>query len=445
MQHVGNHLEPNPFTPNRHRLSVHMGRGMTGSVYLGRQPIVDADRGLFGYELLYRDGPDKTSRFDDPDAATRGVMERVLYQWGMEHVVGDRFGLVNANASLVVQGLHHAMPPEGILLEMREGEQFDDDTVDALQRARYEGYHFALDNVSRLADLERSRLLPLASIVKIELTTALDAEIPRLVSVARDRSPGVLVVAEKVETVADYKRCVEYGFDLFQGYYIAEPEVLARPARPAGRKSASALYESLLARPDHIDVDELEAILSRDPSLAFRLLTAVSADAFGLDCPVGSLGQAMALLGPEKLRCLAALIATSAETIDDDHHVTKGHLTRGAVRAQMAEMLLADSEHVGGGVTVALLSTTDSLYETPLSDLLGELPVTEEIIAALLHGHGPLGTAIDVIRACERDDMDTLDVLAPGQRDALIAMFADARASVHHSLAPADDPTRSRP
>ena len=32
-------------------------------------------------------------------------MERVLLQWGMEHIVGDRFGLINASASLVLAGL----------------------------------------------------------------------------------------------------------------------------------------------------------------------------------------------------------------------------------------------------------------------------------------------------------------------------------------------------
>ena len=219
---------------------------MTAEVFLGRQPVVDVDRQVFGYELLYRGGPDSATIFDDPDAATRGVMERVLLQWGMEHVVGDRFGMINASASLVIHGLHRAMPPEGMIIEVREDTPFDDDTIDALQRARYDGYHFALDNVSRLGDLERSQLLPLASIVKIELTTTHDAEIPRMIDVARERSPGVQVVAEKVESVADFKRCVEHGFDLFQGYYIAKPELLRRPARPAGTRSAAALHDSLV-------------------------------------------------------------------------------------------------------------------------------------------------------------------------------------------------------
>ena len=398
---------------------------MTAEVFLGRQPVVDINRQVFGYELLYRNGPDPATTFDDPDGATRGVMERVLLQWGMEHVVGDRFGMINASASLIVHGLHRAMPPEGMIIEVREESPFDDDTMTALQQARYDGYHFTLDNVSRLGDLERSQLLPLASIVKIELTTTHDAEIPRLIDVARERSPGIQVVAEKVETIADFKRCVDHGFDLFQGFYIAEPELLRRPARPAGTRSAAALHDSLVGRGRWIDVGALESIMASDPSLAFRLLTAVNANAFGLDRSVRSLDQAMSLLGPEKLRCLAELIASSGDTVDDDIHITKG-----AVRARMAAEMLAGTDQVGSGVTVALLSTTDQLYGAPIAELLVELPVTDEIVGALLHGRGQLGEMLDVIRACERHDIALLDELAPGRRDDLCSMYAAAVATV---------------
>jgi EAL and modified HD-GYP domain-containing signal transduction protein len=428
-------IEHDSITQSRRSRSGTGGDRMTTEVFLGRQPIVDADRQVFGYELLYRDGPDSATTFDHPDTATRGVMERVLLQWGMEHVVGDRFGMINASASLIVHGLHRAMPPEGMIIEVREETPFDDDTIAALQRARYDGYHFALDNVGRLGDLERSQLLPLASIVKIELTTAHDAEIPRLIDVARERSPGVQVVAEKVESVADFKRCDEHGFDLFQGYYIAEPELLRRPARPAGARSAAALHDSLVDDGRGIDVGALEWIMARDPSLAFRLLTAVNANAFGLDRNVRSLDQAMGLLGHEKLRCLAELIASSGDTLDDDVHIT-----RGAVRAHMAAELLAGTELTGSGVTVALLSTTDLLYGTPIAELLAELPVTDEIVGALLHGRGQLGETLDIIRACEDDDIAVLEELAPGRSDELVALHSAAVEAVAAQCT-SDDPS----
>lgn len=401
---------------------------MTSEVFLGRQQIVDAEREIFGYELLYRGGPDTETAFDDPDAATRCVMERVFLQWGMERVVGDRFGLMNASSSLVVRGLHEAMPPEGMIIEMREPTPFDEATVDALHKARTNGYHFALDNVIRLGDIERSKLLPLASIVKIELTTAHHAEIERLVAVARDRSPGVLVVAEKVESQDEFNRCIDRGFDLFQGYHLHEPEVMRRPARHVTRRSAATLHESLQGE---IDVALVEAIVASDPTLAFRLLSAVNANAFGLDRRVTTIAEAVALLGVSKLRYLADLLASSADAVGDD---AVGHLDdvrRGVARADMAATLLEDSELedsdlVRSGVTAALLSVVDRLYDAPLADLLDELPMSEATTRALLHGTGRVGETLDVIRACERSDRATLDALSPGRVDELLELYNGA-------------------
>jgi c-di-GMP phosphodiesterase len=268
-----------------------------------------------------------------------------------------------------------------MIIEVREPSPFDEATVDALRRAHMNGYHFALDNVSRLGDLEYSDLLPLASMVKIELTTAHHAEIDRLIAVARDRSPGVLVVAEKVESHDEFNRCIDHGFDLFQGYHFGEPEILRRPARHAGRRAATALHASLQGE---IDVTEVETVVASDPSLTFRLLAAVNANAFGLDRRVASLDEAIALLGIGKLRCLADLLASSIDAVD--HHADE--MVLGATRADMVATLLDDTDLVRTGVTAALLSVADRMYDASLGELLDELPMSDAVIRALLHGAG---------------------------------------------------------
>lgn len=403
---------------------------MTSEVFLGRQRIVDADREIFGYELLYRGESDPGTALGDPDAATRSVMERVFLQWGMEQVVGDRFGLVNASASLIVNGLHEMMPPEGMIIEVCEPEPFDDDTVDVLRRARMGGYHFALDNVSRLGDLERSELLPLASIVKIELTSAHHLEIDRLIRVARERSPGVLIVAEKVESHDEFNRCIDNGFDLFQGYYISEPEVLRRPARPATRQSAVALG---IALDGTVDVATVEEVVASDASLTFRLLTTVNANAFGLDRRVATIDEAIALLGIGKLRSLAGLLASSNDTVDNGAHANE--IDRGATRAEMMTVLLDGTDLVRCGVTAALLSVVDRLYDAALADLLGELPLSDDLVGAVLHGSGAVGQALDVVRACERRDLVALDDLAPGRHDELMSTYEQAVAATRPTSA----------
>lgn len=388
---------------------------MMSRSFLGRQPIIDAERNVFGYELLYRGATDTGTLACDPDAATRSVMERVLNDWGMYQVVGDRVGLLNAGPSFVGKGHHEAMPADGLILEMREPEPFDDETLDAIQLARRDGYRFALDNVAGLADVERSRLLPLARIVKIDLGAVAHHEIPDIIEVARRRSPLVLVIAEKVETVADFKRCVEHGFDLFQGWFHARPTVMRHAPRPVATAAAAELLEHLDS--GAIDADRVEAIIVTDPTLAFRLLAVVNANPFGLDLSVSSIRQAISLLGIDGLRDLARRAVEADDTLD--HHEL---FERATVRARMAAELLAGTAHVDDGVTAALLSLTDRIYGAPIGDLLDELAINRTLRSAVIHGQGSVGRALDVIRACERRDPAAVDYLAPGRRDELLAL-----------------------
>jgi c-di-GMP phosphodiesterase len=387
-------------------------------VFLGRQAILDREQRTFGYELLYRDGSSSHVLFDDPDDATRCVMQRAMLDWGMERIIGDRFGFINASAQLIVNGLHRALPPEGIIIELRDDPRFDAGTIDALARAHREGYHFALDNVRELDQLRRSRVLHLASIIKVELRENDPSEIHRIVEWVRADRPGVLLVAEKVETPSEYAVAYESGFDLFEGHFFARPEVLRRAARPSHETTTLALMAEM--QRDDVDIDRVEELAGSDPSLAYRLLNVVNSSAFGLDRRVESLRHAIVLLGVQQVRHLAALIAMSSS---DD--VNEELIAIGVVRARMSSAIAAP-ELRNGAFTVGLLSVTDSLYRTPMDELLESLPVAVEIRDALLDGTGPYAPLLDVARACEDADVDRLSELVPGRIEDMRVAYADA-------------------
>ena len=160
---------------------------------------------------------------------------------------------------------------------------------------------------------------------------------------------------------------------------------------------------------DEIDVSEVEAIVASDPSLAFRLLTAVNANAFGLDRRVATLDEAVALLGISKLRCLADLLASSIDAVEDDAIDHSDDVLRGVARADMIASLLDGTDLVRSGVTAALLSVVDRLYDAPLGDLLDELPMSDATVRALLHGTGASARrstwsepASDTIKHCSK-------------------------------------------
>lgn len=58
----------------------------------------------------------------------------------------------------------------------------------------------------------------------------------------------VELIAERVETHADFEFCKEIGFDLFQGYYFCRPIMVSRPVDPIDINvdcCSSALVNSL--------------------------------------------------------------------------------------------------------------------------------------------------------------------------------------------------------
>jgi c-di-GMP phosphodiesterase len=377
---------------------------MAKDIFIARQPILDVDRRTFGYELLFRDGPDDVTVFEDPNEATQAVIERAYLDWGMEKLIGQRFGLINADPSLVVRGLHRVLPPEGIILELREGHGFDGETMDALQRARREGYHFALDNISAIDDVYRSRVLSLCSLAKIDFqTTALDA-LPSIVEQIKRLKPDMMVVGEKVETAAQHALAVEAGVDLFQGYYFARPDILRKSSRPANALAVMALVAE--TQRQDVSIDRLEQVVGGDPSLAYRVLAVVNSSAFGLDRRVESLRHAIVLLGINQVRHLAILLAMTA-TKDASEELIK----LGATRARLLSRLVSTHDQSSGAFTVGLLSVTDALYRTPMEELLQELPVSEPIQAALLRGEGEYGQLLEVAVACEHADIEKITEL----------------------------------
>ncbi len=392
---------------------------MTSDLFIARQPIFDGDRRTFGYELLYRAGPDSLAAIDDPDAATKEVMQRAVLDWGMERIIGEHFGFINASPQLIASGLHRSLPPEGIIIELREDETPDGNVLDALAMARREGYHFALDNVSSLEQLRSSRLLPLTSMVKVEAHLLGQDDFGRIAEWVRSERPGTLLIAEKIEQSNQCSAAVEAGYDLFEGHYFARPEILRRAARPSSMTSTLSLMAEM--QRDDIDINRVEELVGTDPTLAYRILAVVNSSAFGLDRRVESLRHAIVLLGVGQVRRLATLIAMSASGESSEELVAAA-----AIRARVASEVTSNPELKSGAFTVGLLSLTDALYQTPMEELVDELPVSASIREALIDGTGPFGTALAIARACERADIEQLMELAPEQVASVQNIYADA-------------------
>lgn len=393
------------------------------SIFIARQPIFDLQRRTFGYELLHRDAPHHPGAEPevgaDRDDATRAVIERAYLHWGMERLLGDRFGFINATPSHIDDGLHRALPPESIIFELRDHIGLPVHLIEAIAQARGDGYHFGLDNVLDVDELVRSSLLPFVSMVKVDLELTTPDAAERVVQFVRAVQPGVYLIAERVGRHDQFELAADLGFDLFQGYFFAKPQLLEKSSRPASASTAIALLAEL--QRDDSSIERVEAIVGGDPTLAYRILAVVNSSAFGLDRQVESLKHAIVLLGLHQVRNLALLV-TLSNSADADAEL----VTIGAIRARLASMLVPERALRSSAFTVGLLSVTDALYDTPMELLLDELPLATPVRDALVCGSGELGAVLDVVKACEQADVEKVLAYAPGRLGDVSNAYADA-------------------
>lgn len=204
--------------------------------HFARQPITDRAGRLLGFELLYRADCGARAAGDvDGVFATRSVLQ-ALDTYGLDMFDGVPV-FVNLPRELVVDPALLAFDPRRVAFEILEGVTADEAVLAALDVLRSAGFTVALDDFT--ADPERMPLVDHADIVKLDMLTMSSR---RSRSLVRDlHARGVLALAEKVETIAEVEHCRQVGFDLFQGYAIGRPVMVALPLTPAEEQAVAEI------------------------------------------------------------------------------------------------------------------------------------------------------------------------------------------------------------
>src|ERR1700739_1548246 len=121
---------------------------------------------------------------------------------------------------------------------------------------------------------------------------------------------NIPVVAEKVETDEQFRRCMEIGYDYFQGYFFCRPQIIGRRNVPPNK----AIYLELLkaANDTVFYLHRVALILRRDVSMSYRLLRYLNSAAFCFQKEIRSIPHALALLAELAMRKWISLVSVAA-------------------------------------------------------------------------------------------------------------------------------------
>lgn len=377
-------------------------------VLVARQPIFDRADKLVGYELLYRAAAaDTSARGADHVTMSSTTLINGVLSIGFDRLLGRARAWVNLPAELLLGEHWRVLDRSRCMIEILENVPANEQTIAACKKLRDAGYDVALDDF--VAGPEYEPIVQLAQVIKLDVLGQTPETLAPMVQRLRTHR-SLKLLAERIETRAELDAWRAAGFDYFQGYVFARPEIVAGRDLPP-RLAGIVTLMNRLSRADASD-REIEEAFQTDPALALRLLRIANSAALGVG-GVSSIRQAIRLVGREMLhRWLALLLSSSAPRSTD---VDAERLLLAVERARMCELLATAEGRTRDASSLfltGLLSALDALLGVPMDMLVARVHVATEVETALLRREGPLADVLVLAEACQRGDWETAQQLS---------------------------------
>jgi c-di-GMP phosphodiesterase len=358
---------------------------MTRHFSFARQPILKSSLNLYGYEFLYRPIQNEAPQ---SHSITAEVIASSALDLGLKKAANNHFIFLNMSYDDLFSPLIEALPSEQVILELLEDIRPDSKLVKRAQELSAKGFSFALDDFVYTPDWDP--LIALASIIKFDLTvTSIDVN---KALIEKLQPYPIQFLAEKVETLDEFKAYKEIGCELFQGYFFCKPELVQGKAVSASTLAITKLLADI-NRTD-ISITELESTVERDPNLTHMLLKYLNSANFSFKNPIERIKQAIVILGineTKKWITLISLRSIPSKPLELIKHAL--------VRAKLAELLALENteKNPNSFFLMGLLSTIDALLDITMKEALKLMPLKDEILEALLEQKGEMGRVLSII------------------------------------------------
>lgn len=200
---------------------------------------------------------------------------------------------------------------------------------------------------------------------------------------------GLELTAINLTSKADFIACMEMGFTGFSGDVLGKPQP-SDNQRLGNNKLVLMQLLTELQKPG-TDIGTLERIILKDPNLTFKILKIVNSAAVGLAREVKSVSQAISILGMSQMQRWAGVLL-----LEDNRGKPMELMREALVRARMCEVIAEASsrEHPLTYFLTALLSKLDVMTDIPMSQIVTQIPLSDDIKRALTSREGDPGKVL---------------------------------------------------
>lgn len=373
------------------------GREAKMKVFVARQPIFNREQQVFAYELLFRSGLENFLNEVNGDLATARVITNGFMLVGIETLTAGKRAFINFTANMLRNEIPTLFPPDLIGVEILENVIPNEKILYVCEKLKNSRYLIILDDF--IVGKKKNPLVELADIIKVDFLTTSKKERADLAQ--RFAGSRIQLLAEKVETLADFREALQLGYSYFQGFFFRRPDIICRTDIPSHRLTYLRMLQEL--HREEPNFEELTRIVVADISLSYKLLRLVNSAIFGFRSRINSIKQALVILGLQEIKKWIALLALKSLIEDRPEEL----MVNSVVRARFGEIIapaIGLQSRSSEFFLMGLFSMIDAFLGCPMEEIIGELPVSNDIKDALTGGENLFGEVYRLITAYERAD-----------------------------------------
>lgn len=388
------------------------------NAFLFRQPILNRQQELAGYQLSFGSSAAMTA----PPAGAAAALCAAYSELGMQSALGHSCAFIGIDTEFLQQEAIELLPPAGVVLELLLDGAADRATLTRCQSLRARGYTLALPDYRGIDDRSRP-LLPMVGVIKIDVDAA-DASQLRDLAGSLRKLP-ITLLAQGVGSSEQMEHCRSLGFELFQGRYFAQAEIVSG-RRLSASQAALIQLVNLVGR--DVETALIEDAFKHEPALTLNLLRVVNTvgcRGSRLAQPVTSLRHAITLFGRRQLqRWLSLLLLAPPGHAADPSRSPL--LQVAALRGRMMELLIelgppGNHRHLSElAFITGILSMMPVALGLPIEEILEQIAVERAVRNALCEHGGLLGNILALLESFDNDDAPGCDRLLstlPGHFD----------------------------
>ena len=373
--------------------------------YIARQPILNRNGKIYGYELFFRDHNGLMDEFPSNLTATARVMMNALNHMNFQDIKGseERKLFINIDHTILKAGIVELLEPEHFILEILETTEIDDALVARISELKKRGYRFALDDFDCSAEMLQRfiPIIPLMEFIKIDVMHVKGNSVEAMAE--KFKKYGITLLAEKVETKEEYLRYSRLGFELFQGYYFQMPENLEGTLY--NLTTSNEIREQIQLISQNRRSGDIMKFFKQKPDVSFNLIRFLnSVSDTGEE--ISSVEHALALMGKERLmRWLLTYFYSEQQSKQPCDKTLDVALAR-AINMEVLFEEERDKAYLTG-----LYSVLDRFFEEKKETLFEHVRIDVSIKEAIIEHKGPMGMALRRICCEEKAEQPVMDAV----------------------------------